>query len=343
MCLSSMTQEDRTVHHDSNFTFVGIDAHQESLSLALIRPGEVAPSEVQRIPNRPSRVRDFFRRLLERGPVRATYEAGCLGFVLHRQLTKLGVDCMVAAPNLIPVRPGDRRKTDRLDAQRLAIFLRGDQLTAVKPPTPELEALRALMRTRMSMRKDVVRARHRVQKFLVLRGKVYREGTNWTQRHWRWLRGLRLDLDDDQDTFHYLLAELEHRIDSLKMLDDRIERVSHREEYRVPVSALRAFKGVATTSAMAIFAEIGDPRRFTSGRQLGALAGLYPSERSSGERTRRGGLDRAGNPRLRRILVEAAQHYARPTGPGHARRTRRKEAPPRPHAGAAPAVHERQA
>lgn len=313
---------------DSVVLFVGIDAHQDSLTISVL-PEEAAQSEpCRKLPNSPSRIRAYFRRLQERGEIRAVYEAGCTGFVLYRQLSSLGVNCMVAAPNRIPTLPGERRKTDRLDAERLAVFLRGRQLTAVRPPTPETEALRALTRTRHAQREDVVRARHRVSKFLLLRGKVFREGSNWTQKHWRWLRDVRLELEDDQLTLEFLLAELEQRLTSLKMLDDRIERVSRREGTIDGVAILRAFKGVGTLTAVSVLAELGDPRRFATGRQVAAYCGLVPSEHSSGKSVHRGEITRAGNRRLRRLLVEAVQQYARPRGPGHAIRTRRAQAPP---------------
>jgi transposase len=316
------------VTDSTDVQFVGIDAHQDSLSIAVLTGDTDQPLPVRTLPNRPSRIRAYFRQLLASGPVSAVYEAGCLGFVLYRQLVALGVECTVAAPSLIPKLPGDRRKTDRLDARRLAIFLRGKQLTAVSPPTPQVEALRAVTRTRFAMRQDVVRAKHRVQKFVVLRGKIFPGKANWTQAHWRWLRAVRLELEDDQHTLEFLIAELEHRLDSLKSLDDRIALIAQREELSTPVSALRAFKGVATTTAVSVLAEVGDPRRFANARQVASFVGLVPSEHSSGTQVHRGPITRTGNPRLRRLLVEAAQHYSKSSGPGHARRTRRKEAPP---------------
>lgn len=307
--------------------FVGIDAHQETLAISVLQAGADSPEPARTLPNDPARVRVYFRGLLKRGPVQAVYEAGCFGFVLHRQLESLGVRCMVAAPSRIPTLPGDHRKTDRLDATRLAIYLRGGQLTAVSPPTPELEALRALTRLRQATQEDLVRTRHRVLKFLLMRGRTWREGGNWSARHLRWLRELRLDLAEDQLTLEFLLCELDLRITSLKTLDERILRRAEQLDVCDKVVALQTFRGVGVLTALCVVAEIGDPRRFAAGQQVASYCGLVPSEHSSGERVRRGAITRAGNPRLRRLLVECSQHFARPMGPGYARETRRARAP----------------
>ena len=306
--------------------FVGIDAHQETLSIAVLGAGAEAPEPVRMLPNEPGRVRSYFKKLLERGPIEATYEAGCMGFVLYRQLKSLGVDCLVAAPSRIPTLPGDHRKTDRLDAERLALFLRGGQLTAVRPPTPETEALRSLVRTRQALQEDVVRARHRLQKFLLLRGLAWRQG-NWSVKHWTWLRGLELALEEDQETMGFLRLELELRINSLKTLDERILRRAHAQDVADKITALLAFRGVGVFTALCVVAEIGDPFRFGSPNQVASYCGLIPSEHSSGQKKRRGAITRSGNARLRRLMVESSQHYARTLGRGYARQTRRAKAP----------------
>ena len=314
---------------DSSFFYVGIDAHKDALAVAVLPEHADDPEAVRTLPNDPTAIRRFFRRLRQRGDASATYEAGCLGFVLYRQLTKLGIDCVVAAPGLIPVRPGDRRKTDRLDAIKLARDLRARELTPVRVPTVETEALRALTRTRDAMRKDVVRMRHRILKFTLLRGKAFREGQNWTDAHLRWLRQLDLGLDEDRRTLDFLLDELQHRCHSKDLLDERIRRRGQEEDLRQDVRALRAYRGVGDLTAVSVIAEIGDPRRFRHANQVASYCGLIPSERSSGQQIRKGGITHAGNAYLRRLLVECSQHYGRPYGSGRALAARRAEAPGR--------------
>lgn len=313
---------------DTDCLFVGIDSHQDTLSIAVLPAGAERPERAQKIPNDPARVRRLFRKLQERGSVHATYEAGCTGFVLWRQLTELGVDCVVAAPSRIPVLPGERRKTDRLDAERLAVFLRGGQLTAVRPPTPELEALRTLTRTRDAARKDVVAAKHHVSKLLLHRGVIWRGGTRlWSRAHRAWLRKVELADPDDRQILEFKLRRLAGRESELAELDERIEQRALRDDIAEQIRSLKAFRGVQTLIATNVVAELGDPRRFPNHAAVAAYVGLVPSEHSSGSKVRRGGITRAGSMHLRRLLVEACQHYRRSYPESKSLRLRREQAP----------------
>ncbi|MEO0649897.1 MAG: IS110 family transposase [Planctomycetota bacterium] len=290
--------------------FVGVDVHQESLSVAVLGGSAERPEPARKIPNDPARIRRHFERLKERGELCVAYEAGCTGFVLWRQLTSLGIECMVAAPSRIPVLPGDRRKTDRLDAERLAIFLRGGQLVAVAPPTPELEALRSLTRTRDSARKDVVAAKHHVSKLLLHRGVIWRgRHRMWSKDHRAWLRALQLETPDDQELLRFKLTRLATREAELLDLDERIARRAERDDIEALVRNLKAFRGVQTLIAVNLVAELGDPSRFANHGAVAAYVGLVPSERSSGGSIRRGGITGAGSAHLRRLLVESVQQY----------------------------------
>lgn len=314
---------------DSQVRYVGIDAHQETLSIAVLIGDGAQPQLVQTIPNRAAAIGRCFKKLLEQGAVLATYEAGSLGFVLYRQLMDLGVQCVVAAPSHLPKIPGDRRKTDRLDAQRLASFLRAGQIVAVSPPSPAIEALRTLTHTRDAMREDVVRARHRVLKLCLARAAVYREGQNWTPKHMAWLRRVQLEVEDDKRTLDFLVDELERRVGALAQLDLRIEERAKSADLDESVRSLTAFRGVKTLTAMCVIAELADPRRFKRAGQVASYCGLVPSEHSSGARIHRGPITRTGNAKLRRLLVEATQHFARPFPDKSAVHRRRPLAPPK--------------
>ena len=317
-------------HVTPSALFVGVDAHQDFLSVAVLPEGAERPQPARRVPNEPARIRRHFTQLQEQGSVHVAYEAGCTGFVLWRQLSELGVDCLVAAPSRIPIYPGDRRKTDRLDAERLAIFLRGGQLTAVSPPTPELEALRTLTRTRDATRKGVVAAKHRVTKFLLHRGTLWRDTRGlWSSKHRAWLRSLELPDPDDRESFAFLLAALGRREAELAELDERIAQRAERPDIQQRVRALKAFRGVQTLIAVNFVAEIGDPRRFRHHSAVAAYIGLVPSEHSSGKSIRRGGLTLSGRAHLRRLLVEAVQNYRRLYSESKDLRQRRSLAPQR--------------
>lgn len=289
------------------YNWVGLDVHLDSITAAILR-GDCQDAEVLKLPGDLMKVRQLFRRLSSTGPVRACYEASGAGFVLQRTLAHDGFSCTVVAPSLIPRKPGDRRKTDRIDAVMLAKLFRSGHLTPVHVPTTEQEAMRRIIRLRHSYQQQCKSAKHRICGMLLNQGLVYREGrTHFTKQHRAWLAQLRHQLEGPIQTA--LVAELEH-LEYLEMqrdaLDAEIERYAERPPYQAQVEALCCLRGVRTLTAMTLLAEIGDVRRFHSPRALMAYFGLVPSEHSSGQREQRGSITKAGNAQARRIRVEAA-------------------------------------
>jgi len=291
-------------------TYVGLDAHQESTNGAIIlTSGEVVED---RFATTPDGIRRWARRLKRRcqGRILCCYEAGPLGYALQRTLVSLGMECIVIAPSLIPSKPGDRIKTDRRDALKLAELLAAGLLTEVHVPTPEQEAIRDLCRARESVKGDQKRIQHRLSKFLLRRAIRWTHGRKmWTSAHRQWLRGLRLAHTADQDILDDHLLALEQNAGRLAALDEKLTHWSTEEPYAEPVAWLRCFRGIDTLTALSVAAEIHDWRRFPSPRALMSYLGLVPSESSSGGKFHRGGLTKAGNSRVRRLLIEAAWHY----------------------------------
>jgi len=307
-------------------THVGLDVSKASISVALLRPDDQLDEE--RIANTPDAVRRLVRRWPEPTRVHACYEAGPTGYDLYRQLTGLGVDTTVIAPSLTPRRPGDRIKTDRRDARKLAGLFRAGELTAIRVPTPVEEAVRDLLRARQDEREDILRARHRLSKFLLRHGRIYTDGKAWTQRHDAWLRSQRFDEAAAQRTLGHYRAELDMRLAALKLLDDEIHAIAHHEPFAATVARLCALRGIAELSALTIAVEVGDFARFESAPAFMAFVGLVPSERSSGERRSQGSITKAGNAHLRRVLVEAAWHARRRPNIGPALAKRLAGQPP---------------
>jgi len=289
----------------SDSTFVGLDTSKQTIQVAMLLPDGCWDEWQERTDSRS--VKRLTRRLQHRavGELAVCYEAGPCGYALQRQLTGAGVDCTVVAPSLIPVKPGDRVKTDRRDARHLAQCLRAGTLTAVRPPTPAEEAVRDLCRCRDAARVDRERARHRLGKFLLRRGLHY-PGRAWTQAHRRWLRQLAFEHAMDRVVFADYLRAVELVEERLADLERQLVAVSQTEPYREPVGWLRCYRGIDTVTAMGIVSELHGFPRFTSPRALMAYLGLVPSESSSGERTRRGGITKTGNRHVRRLLIEAA-------------------------------------
>lgn len=310
-------------------TYVGIDAHKKDLFVAMLIGHEKTPVAWQ-LANEPRAVHRLVRKLEREtpGPIRVFYEAGPCGYALQRQVTTSRVSCDVVAPALIPRKPGDRVKTNRRDARKLAELGRAGLLTTVQPPTPEDEAVRDLARARDDAREDLQRCRHRLGKLLLRRG-LHHAGRNWTRAHRQWIDTLTWTQAAERAVVDDYLLAIDQTEARLVELDSQLAQTAEREPYREPVGWLRCFRGIDTLSAMLILAELHDFRRFTSAPALMAYLGLVPGEDSSGEKHRRGRITRTGNALVRRVLVEVAWHYQHRPGVGVALARRRKGQPGR--------------
>jgi len=300
------------IQHTTETIWVGLDVHSASITAAILH-GDSPEPEVVRLPGDLNATRKLFRKLADRGVPRACYEASGAGYVLQRTLDLDGFHCEVIAPSLIPSLPGDHRKTDRLDAVHLARMFRSGHLTAVTVPGVDQEAVRHLVRARLFLRRQITRSKHRIMG--ILRTTDHRftgSKSYWTKTHRDWLVKLRRQMTGPmQIVLANELEMLEYLETSQRSMDTRITEVAQQHPWREPVEALCCFRGIKTLTAMTILSEIGDIRRFRSPRQLMGYTGLVPSERSSGDKQRRGPITRAGNRYLRRVLIESAWHYSK--------------------------------
>jgi transposase len=292
----------------SKLLYVGMDVDKEKIVAAKLTSSAKVSEECV-IANTPQAVRKYFAALTKEADVVAAYEAGCFGFGLYHQLTDLGVAAVVAAPGLIPRKPSDRLKTDRRDARTLALALRAGQLTAVHVPTKQDESVRDYLRMYEDMRDDLRKCKQRILHLLLRRDIRYEQGGPWTVKHKDWLATLDLGSELDRQTLDSYLARLQELESTCSQLAAEVESIAQGERYREPVRTLSAFKGIKTLIALSFITEIGDFRRFSSAAHFMAFLGLVPSEHSSGLKHRQGGITKAGNNHLRRLLVEASWHY----------------------------------
>lgn len=289
-------------------TWVAIDQHKLSLVAATL-PASGGQPEVARLENTERAIRRFIARLGGAERLAVAYEAGPGGYQLHRLLSAMGVACDVIAPSLIPIRAGDRVKTDRRDAKKLVRLYRAGELSFVQPPSPAQEGLRDLVRARDDLRCARTAARHRVVKQLLRHGHIYREGKAWTQRHEAWLAVQRLSDPLAQAALQHMLCHLATLDTQIAAVDEQLEQIAAAEPWVDPVRWLCSFRGIATRTALGLLAEIGDFHRFASPRELMSYLGLTPSEYSSGQQQHRGHITKTGNRHARRLLIEAAWHY----------------------------------
>ncbi|HEY1457937.1 MAG TPA: IS110 family transposase [Solirubrobacteraceae bacterium] len=288
-------------------SLVGLDVHARQTHAAVFVP-DTGEMNVSKLLMEPAGVVGFLEGLAPR--VLAVYEAGPTGFTLARTAREHGLDVRVIAPGSIPKGSGDRVKTDRRDAVRLARLLAAGELSFAFVPTVQDEYFRDLIRAIEDVRGDLMRARHRLGKFLLRRGERFPgPGSAWTLKHMQWLRALGFDDACSQATFHDYLASVEllmgRRSSLITSLEQQIPDSSH-----APVIArLRCFRGLDTLTAAGLCAELGDFARFAKPTLLSGFLGVVPSERTSDLKRRQGSITKAGPPHARRLLVEAAHHY----------------------------------
>jgi transposase len=292
--------------------FLGLDVHAETIAVAVAEPdGEVR--SLGTIANREDSIRKFIKKLGSPELLCACYEAGATGFVLYWQLAQLDVECTVVAPTLVPKKPGDRVKTDRRDALKLARSHRSGDLTAVWVPDEASEALRDLVRQREAAKQDQLRARHRLTKFLLRSGQRAPLGVKaWTVRYMQWLAQVRYTQPAQEVTRLDCMNEVEHMSARVKRLEEAILEVVKQAPQAMQelIRGLQALRGIAHISAVTIASELGNvSSRFESARKLMGYSGAFPSENSSGNRIRKGAITKAGNAHLRRIVMESAWCY----------------------------------
>jgi transposase len=297
----------------SKIRFVGLDVHAETIAVAVAEPnGEVRSLGI--IANRPESIRRLVRKLEPVEHLQFCYEAGPTGYVLYWQLTALGAKCEVVAPSLVPSKPGDRVKTDRRDAGKLARSYRAGDLTAVWVPDAAHEALRDLVRAREAAKGDLLRARHRLSKFLLRHGRRRPESMKspWTSAHMEWIKTkIHFDQPAQEVVLTDYVHEVEHLVARIERLDQAVLEAARSAPPRMQavIEGLQALRGIAQVTAVTIVAELGEISRFAKARQLMGYSGLVPRENSSGKRERRGAITKTGNAHLRRVVVEAAWAY----------------------------------
>src|SRR4051812_112621 len=285
---------------DARAVAVGLDVHKASVRLAAVRAGEVV-REVS-LPYDHERVE---RELRAWPGARVAYEAGPTGFGLYRHLLGAGVDCVIVAPGLVPSRPGDRVKTDKRDARRLAALHAGGLLTAIFVPSRELEALRDLVRAREDARLDRMRARHRLGEFC-LRHDRRMPATCWGVTRRAWLGRQAFELPGQQQAFDDYLFAIDQIDRRIGVLEGEIARLATDGPHAELIGRLRCLRGIDTLTAVGLVCEVGDFARFTTAEQFMSFVGLVPSERSSGDTRRQGSITKAGSSHARRLLVESA-------------------------------------
>ena len=295
---------------EKNTRYVGLDVHADSISAA-VAEGRRRVKALGKFPNTAEAVRKLIEKLGGPEGLKVCYEAGPTGYALFWQLSKMGVECEVVAPSLIPKKAGEKIKTDRRDAEKLAECYQSGTLTTVWVPDVAHEAMRDLVRQRGAAKADESRAKHRLVKHLLRYGLRHPDGSRaWTHPWWRWVQNLKLEHEAQQVALLDCVSEVLHMSERISRLDASIDRCveAMAPEKKAVIESLQALRGVAKLTAVTIVTEVGTFRRFRKATVFMGYTGLVPSEYSSGGREAKGRITRTGNAHLRHVLGESAWH-----------------------------------
>lgn len=315
----------------ASIAHVGMDVHRGQFRMAVLAEGEQGFVDQCTLERDPRQVLRYLGHWQSRYQLRCYYEAGPLGYTPHRWLTGAGIACQVIAPSKTPRGSGDRVRTDARDARRLAQQGRAGALVAVHVPTPQQEAVRAVVRCRMGQLWDLLSARQRVLSFLGVRGIFWGEGQHWTQKHWQWLWRVGKELTEaspDSWTLQTYLGEVRHREQQLAEAGRQVAELAQLPEWAPMVGRLACFRGIETLAAMMIAVETIDFRRFAGAPHYASYWGLTGSEDSTGRHRRLGGITKCGCEHMRWLWVQIAWHYQYPPAIGVALMKRQQRQPP---------------
>jgi transposase len=305
--------------------YLGLDVHKNSITMALFVEQRKEEEFTKKIPNNRKTLLTHVKKMSENFHLRVCYEASGCGYTIYRHLTRHGIDCIVVAPSLIPS-DNKKVKTDRIDALKLATYLRSGLLTAINVPCEEQERDRDLVRFRWFQTRQLIRIKQAICAFLFRKGIDYSMHTPFTQKFISYIGTVELPHQDRLMLNRYL-GHYNYQVSLINELNDDIETLSRTEKYRVPCSYLCAFRGINTITAMTILTYIPDFRSFPHPSKLMSYIGLTSGENSSGESVTRSGITKQGNYTIRKSLILASQHYNRGERTGIDLLRRRKDLP----------------
>jgi len=305
--------------------YIGLDVHKEYVQMAVFAEKGEEPIYERRLNNDNRLLVKETTAFARKGKTTVAYEAGCLGYVIHRAMESAGIYSYVLPADKVAKKRDSRIKTDKRDARLIGRELRSGSIRPISVPDCADEAARDLLRCREDANEDLRRCKQRLTKFLLRHGYIFTEGeTNWTVKHWRWMDMIEFPQEHQRTVYEEYRSQIKTNEDRLTRLEKQITETAESARYKAKVGILRAFKGIDYIIALSVICEIGDFKRFVNAKSFMSYLGFVPSENSSGGKRSQGGITKAGNGHLRRLLVEAAWHYTKGVRPGKRLEQRRQ-------------------
>jgi len=305
--------------------YIGMDVHKEFVQMAVFAGKGDDPIYERKLNNDNGLPVKEVTAFVKKGTTEAAYEAGCLGYVIRRAMENAGITCYVLPADKVAKKRNNKIKTDKRDARLIGRELRSGSIRPISVPDSTDEAARDLLRCREDAKEDLRRCKQRLLKFLLRHGYMWTDGeTNWTIKHRRWMDMIAFPHEHERIVYGEYRSQIKTHEERLTRLEEQITTTAESTRYRAKVQTLRAFKGIDYIIALSVICEIGDFKRFGTAKSFMSYLGFVPSENSGGGKRSRGGITKAGNGHLRRLLVEAAWHYTRGTRPGKRLEQRRQ-------------------
>jgi transposase len=310
--------------------YIGMDVHKDSVQMAVFEQTGDEPIYERKLNNDPALLVKEAKRFSQKGETETAYEAGCLGYVIQRAFEKAGITCYVLPANKLAKKRDDRIKTDKRDARLIGRELRSRSIRPISVPNDTDEATRDLLRCREDANEDMRRVKQRLSKFLLRHGHSYpaQQGANWTAKYWERVDKIQYSQEYERAVYEEYRSQILAMEARLKRLDRQVEEAAENPQYKAAVGKLRAFKGIDYIIALAVACETGDFQRFGSAKSFMSYLGFVPGENSSGPKRHQGGITKAGNGHLRKLLIEGAWHYTRNARSGKRLEKRRRDCPP---------------
>jgi transposase len=288
--------------------YIGMDVHKESWNLG-IHLNDIFVKNVHQKPN-PQLMVDYLYKNFPGAIYKAAYEAGKFGFWIQRQLTNLGVECLVVNPADIPKSQKDSlQKTDPRDARNISLRLQSGFLCGIHIPDEQQEADRVFFRHRKKVLKDLNRCKNRIKGLLAFTGidipGPY-DNANWSHNFINWLKELDCKQTPRRQALDYQIRQMEFMRKELLSISNEIRKIMREQRYKTNYYLLRTIPGIGPLTAASILVEIGDVKRFNTFSHLNSFIGLLPMEHSSGQSENKMSLTVRKHRQLRSDFVESA-------------------------------------